>query len=72
MRQQLQTKTHHLGHLAQLLDSLSPLGTLQRGFAIVTDADGKVVRDASAVAVGDEVKARLARGQLGLVVKHAD
>jgi exodeoxyribonuclease VII large subunit len=72
MRQQLQAKTHHLGHLAQLLDSLSPLGTLQRGFAIVTDAEGRVVRDASAVAVGDEVKARLARGQLDLVVKHAD
>jgi exonuclease VII large subunit len=43
---------------------------LQRGFAILTDSQGNVMRDASAVAVGDEVKARLAQGKLGLIVKH--
>jgi exodeoxyribonuclease VII large subunit len=51
-----------------MLDSLSPLGTLQRGYAIVTDNNGKVVRDASEVSVGDEVEARLAKGRLGLTV----
>lgn len=70
MHQQLQGKTQRLAHLAQLLDSLSPLGTLQRGFAILTDSQGNVMRDASAVAVGDEVEARLAQGRLGLIVKH--
>jgi exodeoxyribonuclease VII large subunit len=70
MHQQLHSKTRRLAHLAQLLDSLSPLGTLQRGFAILSDSEGKVIRDASAVAIGDEVKARLALGELALVVKH--
>jgi exodeoxyribonuclease VII large subunit len=70
MRQQLQNRTQRLAHLAQLLDSLSPLGTLQRGYAILTDSKGNVMRDASAVVIGDEVEARLARGRLALVVKH--
>jgi exodeoxyribonuclease VII large subunit len=72
MRQRLQADARRLGHLAQMLDSLSPLGVLQRGFAIVTDSKGKVLRDASQVAAGDEVEARLARGRLGLVVKHTE
>jgi exodeoxyribonuclease VII large subunit len=70
MQQQLQSKTQRLAHLAQLLDSLSPLGTLQRGFAILTDSQGNVVRDASKVAIGDEIEARLAQGRLELMVKH--
>ena len=71
MRQQLQRNRQRLAHLAQMLDSLSPLATLQRGYAIVTDSQGKVVTDASAVAPGDEVEARLAKGRLGLTVKEA-
>ncbi|MEE4146182.1 MAG: exodeoxyribonuclease VII large subunit [Halieaceae bacterium] len=80
LRQRLQAATQlklqhsrdQLAHLAQLLDSLSPLGTLQRGYAILTDADGKVVTDASAVAVGDELEGRLARGRLGLTVTKVE
>jgi len=71
MRQQLERQRQRLAHLAQMLDSLSPLATLQRGYAIVTDNQGKVVTDASAVAPGDEVEARLAKGRLGLTVKEA-
>ena len=55
-----------------MLDSLSPLGTLQRGYAIVTDSAGKVLLDAGKVAVGDEVEARLAQGGLGLTVNRVD
>jgi exodeoxyribonuclease VII large subunit len=53
-----------------MLDSLSPLGTLQRGYAIVSDSEGKVLTDAGKVSVGDEVEARLASGRLGLTVKR--
>ena len=42
----------------------SPLGVLQRGYAIAQDASGKLVRDAAAVNVGDEVNVRLAKGKL--------
>jgi exodeoxyribonuclease VII large subunit len=68
MQHKLQQAGDRLGHLAQMLDSLSPLGTLQRGYAIVTDSEGKVVTDSGAVAVGDEVSARLAAGVLGMKV----
>jgi exodeoxyribonuclease VII large subunit len=44
---------------------VSPLATLSRGFAVVKRAsDGAVITDASSVAVGDEIEARLARGTL--------
>jgi len=69
MRQGLQQAGSRLAHLAQMLDSLSPLGTLQRGYAIVTDSHGKVLTDAGKVSVGDEVEARFASGRLGLTVK---
>jgi exodeoxyribonuclease VII large subunit len=46
------------------LNTVSPLATLARGFAIVTRADGVLVTDASQVAPGAEIEARLARGTL--------
>jgi exodeoxyribonuclease VII large subunit len=46
------------------LNGVSPLATLSRGFAIVTRADGALVTDAAAVAPGEEIEARLARGIL--------
>ena len=72
MRQRLHQANERLAHLAQMLDSLSPLATLSRGYAIVTDTEGRVVTDAAAVTVGDQVQARLARGRLGLTVNTVD
>jgi len=46
------------------LNAISPLATLARGFAIVTRADGALAIDAAAVAAGEEIEARLARGTL--------
>lgn len=60
----LQHGRERLGLAAASLDALSPLGVLQRGYAIAQDASGKLVRDAAAVNVGDEVNVRLAKGKL--------
>ena len=50
---------------ARALNTVSPLATLDRGFAIVTRAaDGALVTDASSVNVGDEIDARVARGKV--------
>jgi exodeoxyribonuclease VII large subunit len=60
----VQASAHRL-HLAQhKLDAVSPLATLARGFAVLTRADGRVITDASSVAVGDEIRARVHRGAL--------
>jgi len=51
--------------LVAALDSLSPLAILGRGYSIVqTIPDGRVVRRAEEVSEGDQVRARLAEGQL--------
>jgi exodeoxyribonuclease VII large subunit len=60
----LQNSRHRLDLAQQRLDSVSPLATLARGFAVVTRADGGVLTDARTVAVGDEVVARVQRGAL--------
>jgi len=45
-----------------LLDTLSPLAVLHRGFGVVRLPDGTVVRDAGMLAVGDDVDVRVASG----------
>ncbi|MEV0605836.1 exodeoxyribonuclease VII large subunit [Polymorphospora rubra] len=50
------------------LRALSPAATLQRGYAIVQRADGHVVRAAGEVAKGDQIRLRLAEGELGATV----
>jgi exodeoxyribonuclease VII large subunit len=44
------------------LQALSPLGVLERGYAICRDAQGNIVKDASALHPGDSFSVRLARG----------
>ena len=54
--------------LETALRSLSPLAILDRGYALVFDADGKLVKNADAVGIGDEISARLARGEIQAAV----
>jgi exodeoxyribonuclease VII large subunit len=60
----LERRRSRLGLAVQGLGTLSPLATLARGYAIVTDAQGRLLRQARDVAIGDEVEARLGRGRL--------
>ena len=54
------------------LGALSPLRTLERGYAVVRrGADGTVVADASALATGDDVMLQLRDGEAGAVVTVA-
>jgi exodeoxyribonuclease VII large subunit len=46
------------------LEAMSPLKVLERGYAIAQDATGKIVRDASAISAGDELRVRLWKGAL--------
>lgn len=47
------------------LAALSPLNILERGYAIVFDAQGNVVKDEAQVEVGQDIRARVARGEVG-------
>ena len=72
MQDKLQEGRERLGLAAASLDALSPLGVLQRGYAIAQDASGKPLRDAASVMQGDAVSVRLARGRLKTRVESAD
>src|ERR1700704_2161055 len=46
------------------LEALSPVAILNRGYALVFDANGQLVKDATRVRPGDDISARLARGSV--------
>jgi exodeoxyribonuclease VII large subunit len=50
--------------LQTALDSLSPLAILDRGYALIFDSEGKLLKDSRQVQIGDGISARLAHGQI--------
>ena len=56
--------------MSRALEMLSPLAILERGYALVFDAAGKLVKDAAQVKVGEEISARVARGEIQATVKN--
>jgi exodeoxyribonuclease VII large subunit len=64
-RETVSEMNHRLELAMRGLHSVSPLATLDRGYAIVEDAStGKVLLKASDAAPGDAIRARLAEGEL--------
>jgi exodeoxyribonuclease VII large subunit len=53
-----------LARAAGALRALSPLGVLERGYAVATDAAGRPITDAADVREGDAIALRLHRGRL--------
>jgi exodeoxyribonuclease VII large subunit len=50
--------------LERTLQAVSPLATLERGYAIVQDERGEILRDAAAAPAGTLIEARLAKGRI--------
>src|SRR5271155_5563820 len=59
----LQNRTAFERHSATL-QALSPMAILNRGYALVFDAQGQLVKDATRLTPGDDISARVARGRL--------
>jgi exodeoxyribonuclease VII large subunit len=57
--------------LMRTLNAVSPLATLDRGYAIVTSPEGAVLRDAAEAPPGTVVEARLASGRLRATVTES-
>jgi exodeoxyribonuclease VII large subunit len=68
LRARLQQQRARLESLRRALHAVSPLATLERGYAIVFDAGGHSVRSVRAVQPGQVLRARLADGELDLRV----
>jgi exodeoxyribonuclease VII large subunit len=72
MRESLARRQRHLTLAERTLRSVSPIGTLARGYAIVTTAAaGSVVTDARAAPPGTGIEIRLTRGGLSATVDEA-
>jgi exodeoxyribonuclease VII large subunit len=68
LEQRIARDSEVLEHTLARVRALSPLKTLERGYAIVQAEDGAVVRDAADVTVGQELGVRLAAGRLSVSV----
>jgi len=65
----LRESRQHLQALARALDGVSPLATLQRGYAILTDPEGRLVRSPAMTAPGMPLQARVAGGEFTVRVE---
>src|SRR5215471_8351458 len=61
-----------LGQMAGKLEALSPVKILDRGYALVFDASGALVKDAAQIQPGQEISARLSRGGFLAEVKKTN
>lgn len=64
----LDRASDNLEHTLARVTALSPAATLQRGYAVLQDAAGHVVRRADDVAARDHLRARLSEGELRVEV----
>jgi len=67
-KQFLLARQNRLIQVEALLKERGPLTILNRGYSITRDAQGRIVRDAAQVSIGDDLSIRLDRGELGATV----
>lgn len=68
VRRQERCRSELAGHQRHL-EALSPTRVLERGYAVVRQADGSVVRDAASIASGDRLALTFARGRATAAVE---
>lgn len=65
-------RASRLESLRSRADAMNPLRVLDRGYALVYGADGKLLRHAGQVAAGEAIRARLAAGSVEATVTHTE
>jgi len=68
---QLARRRAAVEQLSAKLSQLSPLLILERGYAIVTNESGAILKDSSAAPPGSAIRARLAKGRLDAKVSNS-
>lgn len=68
----LNTARQQFSMAVAALDAMSPLRVLERGYAIAHNAQGKVIREATTMTPGDELRLRLWKGSLDCRVESKD
>ena len=68
MLRYLERQRQQLKNTVQLLDAVSPLATLERGYAIVSTNNGEVIGSSATLKIGQQVTTRLASGNFSSTV----
>lgn len=68
LQQQFQRKHQTLQHAAEQLESVSPIATMKRGFAVVRDSKQRVVRGSHDVKLGQKLTVDWASSQIDVQV----
>ncbi|KXS38920.1 MAG: exodeoxyribonuclease VII large subunit [Halomonadaceae bacterium T82-2] len=70
MPRQLERRREQLAARVRELQAVSPLAVLGRGYAILENAEGEVIRRSQDTRPGERLKARLGEGRLSVEVKR--
>jgi exodeoxyribonuclease VII large subunit len=69
MQRVIRDRRSHVERAQARLHALSPLSILERGYALIFDPTGALVKDPASLSPGDEIAARVARGTFRATVK---
>jgi exodeoxyribonuclease VII large subunit len=70
--QQLEVRKNKTGQAMHLLDTVSPLKTLGRGYSIIRDADNAVIKSVASVSKGDTLRGQLEDGEVIFAVTETN
>ncbi|QGG46545.1 exodeoxyribonuclease VII large subunit [Heliorestis convoluta] len=62
--QAIERRRQEVARQGAMLDALSPLSVLERGFALCVDEKEQILREATQVSVGDQIHVTLGKGEL--------
>lgn len=63
-RRQLELRQRRLSQQVELLETVSPLKTIRRGYSLALNAEGSILRDSASLTPGDLITTKLAKGEV--------
>lgn len=69
LQHQMTLRRARLGGMAQRLAALNPQAVLQRGYAVVSGSDGRIIRSTDQVKGGDKINVQVSDGKFGAEVR---
>ena len=68
MEELIKDRRRIIEHSREILENCNPQSIFERGYSMVTDRDGNIIRDAHKLNSGDQIKIRPAKGEIEATV----
>lgn len=68
MEELIKNRRRTIEHSREILENCNPQSIFERGYSMVTDRDGNIIRDAHKLNSGDQIKIRPAKGEIEATV----